>query len=201
MIHQLSLSATYSLTRERLQVNYTVQNRGSHDVYLLDINMEVGSGGDFSVRGGSPDIRFVPPDVVVLRQKLRPLDPTTSWTAPPRAMASLLRPGDSKHGTVSLPLPLREAEPAPKYVETKLPNGSPGPAQLATASRKQREVVCRRVRFVIGAIASVPALDPREWRARDGQAVWSLATVAWNLQEDVQVEWEVSPALRVFVNP
>jgi hypothetical protein len=112
----------------------------------------------------------------------------------------LLRPGESKHGTISLPLPLREAEPPPKYVETRLPDGSPGPAQLATESRKQREVTCHRVRFVIGAIASVPALDPREWKAADGQAAWSLAAVAWNLQEDVQVEWETSPALRVLVN-
>jgi hypothetical protein len=200
MINQLSLSATYSVTREQLQVNYTVQNSGPRDVYLLDVDTKVDSEGDFSVRSGNPDIQFVPPDIVVLLQKLRPLDPTIAWTAPPRAMASLLRPGESKHGMISLPLPLREVEQAPRYVETKLPDGRPGPPQLATASRKQREVTCRRVRFVIGAIAGVPALDPREWKARDGQAVWSLATAAWNLQEDVKVESEVSPALRVLVN-
>jgi hypothetical protein len=200
VIHQLSLSAAFSVTAERLQIDYTLRNSGPQDVYLLDVETQGHSEGEFSVRGGSPAIQFVPPDMVVLAQKLRPLDPTTAWTTPPRALASLLRPGESKQGTISLPLPLREAEPAPRYVETKLPDGSPGPAQLARASGKQHEVTCRRVRFVIGAIARVPALDPREWKAGNGQAVWSLAAIAWNLQEEVKVESEVSPALRVFVN-
>lgn len=200
MMNQVSLSASFSVTGKQLEGRYTVKNLSPTDVYILDVDMKAESDGGFSVHPSLPDVGFAAPDVVVLLHKLRPLDPTWSWTTAPRALASLLRSGQSGRGVVSLPLPLRQASPPRKYVATKLPDGTPGPAVLAPPASKPREVTCRRVRFVLGVIPSTPALEPREGKAPDGSIVWSLADAAWGLQQDLTVESEVSPGVGVIVN-
>ena len=195
--HQVTLTAKIAVARDKLEVQYTLRNTGSQDVFIPDMQKKFEGQKSVSLRPSDPALDILATGIAVVAQKLFTLDPTISWMTPPRATASLLKAGQVLTRTLSFPLPLRPTVWEPPFLAYR--QGFPGGPPVSPPAPKLREVVCHRVRLIVGVIPSAPALDAREVKSIEGKTAWDLSGQAWGLQEQAIFEADLSPAARALM--
>ncbi len=177
--HELiSLTAKFTVTEANLEIAYSIANRSAGSVFLLDTTVRIEPHGSASVGLALPRIEYLSPNTVILSDKLFPLPPGTRMAVPPSAYGDRLAPKASKHSSLILPFPLRD--------------------HASRSSHESREVICDRIRFVVGAIRESPELHAEE-QVIGGMPIWHLGPAAWNLQHDAAVESALPSPVRLTI--
>lgn len=173
MLDRVELTGRIRVSPARAEVHFTIVNRGSRNIFLIDVAFRVSAKGE-EVRPDHLLVSFEPPATAVLSSKLLPLDPKIAWATPPVAYATRVASGATHVGDVGASVPLRVQAPFPPA-----PAGG-GPAGF-------REVSCDRIRFELGIIPESAELkaQPRSMAGRD---VYELSALAWKRQEILSVE-------------
>ncbi len=177
MTKEASLSATFRAMEKHLRIDYRLTNRGGRDLFVIDVAIQVTEEG-MSVETAVPRVELSPNDQVLLLSRLRPLDPSVSYAAPPMAYASRLQAGEVRQTTLEIPFPL---------IPLNLP-----------PSKEVEERVFSHLTFVLGIVPATPDLAAAEQEIA-GETLWRLPTDAWRRQKELRSSAS-GLSLRVLVN-
>jgi hypothetical protein len=173
----LVFSAAFRFYGPKLEIGYKVENRGEQPVYLADVAVFVEQQGP-KVRSNRPEIEVAAPNVAVIRHTVSGPQPGVRYATPPRFYTTLLPAGETRRARIRLPLPLS--------------------TRGFRSDEPHREVVCARVRWVLGVIAGGDELDPYPYEV-DGKPVCRLGPMAWRRQQEYTAETEIQPPVTVLL--
>lgn len=174
----ISMAATFTVTETNLEIDYSIVNRGAHPVFLLDTTVIIDPHGAATAGPARPRIEYLPPGTVVISDKLFPIPRGTRMAVPPSAYGERLDPRASKHSRLILPLPLKD--------------------HASRTSKSSREVMCHKIRFVVGAVPDSPDLHAEE-QTIAGVPLWRLGPAAWSGQREAATEHALASPVRVVV--
>jgi hypothetical protein len=157
-LQDISLSISVGFNGN-LALSYTVRNGSPSDVFLLDVGLYPQSNGDIIV-GTVPPVATMVSGLLVLSLKLEQPPKGVLYSVPPRPYASKLRSGQTKTGTIIVPLPVRIRGEEFQPIETN------------------------RGQFVLGIVAESSDLQVEEQVIR-GHTLWRLGTNARLYQREV----------------
>lgn len=176
MPSEASLTAAFAATAATLRMEYAVANTSHTGLYVIDVAVQVTAGGA-KVQHGIPRIELSPERIVLLMMKLRPLDPSRRYAAPPQAYSVLLPPGEVRRIASELSFPLIPANLPP--------------------SKEVQEILLNRLSLTVGVVpvTATPAVEHEV----GGEKLWRLPATSWRQQRELRFDATV-PNLRVLVN-
>lgn len=173
-----ALTATFHVSSDQLDIQYSIKNSSASTFYVVDVAVIVGPQGDVNVETARPAVEHLPPDAVILFDKLSPLPPGSLTTVPRSAYAIRLEPGETHSRLVGLRLPLRDRRLA--------------------KSAPSKVVTCTRIRFDLGIVFPGGELMAEE-QALAGKRLWRLNAAAYRQQQVLGVESPIAPPLSLEI--